>query len=95
MRQTWVRGEFATEKLLIHVEFDDHLVLESRRYSLRGVVQHEGLQSFAGHYTCHVRLSGNSWAFCNDFAPPVAVPFALVRNAQAYILVYELQPGQV
>eukprot|EP00973_Karenia_brevis_P014587 1990813-Karenia_brevis.AAC.1 len=67
------------------------MVLNGQRYSLRGVVQHEGVVACAGHYTCFVRSPDKSWLFCNDFIPPVEVPFERVRQTQAYMLVYEVQ----
>ena len=81
----------ACTKIARHVFFEDVLVSEvlGATYCLQAVAVHTGSLD-RGHYTAFVRDSAAQWVLVNDEAPPVVVPFEMVSQAQAYMLLYKL-----
>ena len=64
------------------------------RYSLQGVLVHQGASQLVGHYTAYVRDSNAIWYNCDDSLPPRALETAeeLLR-AEAYMLFYVRMDG--
>jgi len=77
-----------------HVEFPFKLDLSSsQQYQLRSLVIHSG-NAGGGNYTALVRTDEHFWSKYDDAALPIEVPWAVVLQAEAYLLMYEAVPSE-
>ncbi len=65
----------------------------SQRYQLRNQVIYSG-NAGGGHYTALVRTDEHFWNKYDDAALPLEVPWAVVLQAEAYLLIYEAVPTE-
>ena len=84
-------GKIVIQKVIQH---------QGRRYDLRSIICHVGINLSKGHYTCFLKVGGNWWRFCDlkedgkPHATPVSDVDAMIARVQkdkhetSYGLVY-------
>ena len=91
--QTNAKGR--VRKINDHLFFEDYFVSAQLgiTYAVQAVAVHDGPYG-RGHYYAFLRDSAGDWVWINDSAPPRRVPFTMVQQQQAYLLVLERKPPQ-
>lgn len=62
---------------------------DDKIYELRSVIHHEGLTPQHGHYTTYVNSIDDKWLYCNDENINIETNLELIKDDDAYILLYE------
>jgi ubiquitin C-terminal hydrolase len=62
---------------------------EDKIYELRSVIHHEGNSPQHGHYTTYIKSIDDKWLYCNDENVTIETNLDLIKDDDAYILIYE------